>query len=182
MARRAPSLICLLAAFAAFAVLLPGTALGKGSTQSAAAHTAALDAGVLVQLNRIRIAHHLVPLTLSRSLSLAANQHSQDMVARGYFEHNSANGTPFWKRIQAYYPEQSFRVWSVGENLFWSSGSVDATAGLKAWMASPEHRANILDPAWRQIGIAAVTRNDAPGTFAGLGVTVITTDFGTRHS
>ena len=187
MARRFPSPICLLVALAACAAFLPGTALAKdtnqhAATQHAATHTAALDAGLLVQLNRIRLAHHLVPLTLSHGLSEAATQHSRDMVAKGYFEHDSANGAPFWKRIQTYYPEGSFRVWSVGENLFWGSGGVDATTSVQAWMASPEHRANILDPAWRQIGIAAVSASDAPGTYAGLGVTVITTDFGTRHS
>jgi uncharacterized protein YkwD len=48
-------------------------------------------------------------------------------------------------------------------------------------MASPGHRANILDPAWRQIGIATASSPDAPGAFANLGVTVITTDFGVRR-
>jgi uncharacterized protein YkwD len=104
------------------------------------------------------------------------------MIANGYFAHDSANGVPFWQRIQDYYSSNAFGYWSVGENLFWSTGPVDASAGLKAWMASPEHRANILDPAWRQIGIAAVSSFHAPGAYDGLGVTVITTDFGVRRS
>jgi uncharacterized protein YkwD len=52
---------------------------------------------------------------------------------------------------------------------------------MKLWMASPEHRANILNPAWRQIGIAAVNSPSAPGTYGGHDVTVVTTDFGVRH-
>ena len=55
-----------------------------------------------------------------------------------------------------------------------------ATA-LKMWMRSPEHRANILNPNWREIGIAAVHVHGAPGTFGGLPVTIITTDFGVRR-
>jgi uncharacterized protein YkwD len=52
---------------------------------------------------------------------------------------------------------------------------------MAAWMASPEHRANILFAGWRQIGIAAVSSPDAPGTYNGMPVTVITTDFGVRR-
>ena len=52
---------------------------------------------------------------------------------------------------------------------------------MKAWMASPEHRANILDPAWRQIGISSITSADAPGIFGNTDATVITTDFGVRR-
>jgi uncharacterized protein YkwD len=134
---------------------------------------------VLAQLNEIRAAHGLAPLTLCPSLSAAARAHTRDMVAKGYFDHSSSNGTPFWKRIRSYYPEGS-RTWSVGENLLWTSGTMTAAASLKAWMASPEHRANILNPIWRQIGIGAVTSPHAPGTYLGLQVTVITTDFGVR--
>ena len=87
------------------------------------------------------------------------------MLARGYFAHNSADGSPFWKRIKTFYPEPRYGYWSVGENLFWASGSVTADGSMKAWMASPGHRENILNPAWRQIGIAAVSSPDAPGAF-----------------
>ncbi len=179
MARRALSLLGLLAALATLGAFLPAAAaaVATGTSQK----VATLDSGVLTRLNRIRVAHGLVPLTLSAGLGEAAAEHSRDMVAKGYFAHNSSNGLPFWKRIRSYYPATSFHYWSVGENLFWSSGPVDAKAGMKAWMRSPVHRANILDPAWRQVGIAAISASDAPGTYAGLGVTVITIDFGVRR-
>jgi uncharacterized protein YkwD len=48
-------------------------------------------------------------------------------------------------------------------------------------MHSPEHRANILTARWRDIGIAAVHVDSAPGTYQNLPVTIITTDFGVRH-
>ena len=103
------------------------------------------------------------------------------MLARGYFAHNSADGQPFWKRIEAFYPEPRYGYWSVGENLYWSSGAPSAIASMKTWMASPGHRRNILNPAWRQIGIATVEAANAPGAFAHLDATVITTDFGVRR-
>jgi uncharacterized protein YkwD len=178
MGRRLAPVVCVLAALAAVAALLPAGASAKGTHQSAAL---AVDLGVLQQLNQIRRAHHLVPLTLCPNLSAAAMQHSRDMLAKGYFAHNSSNGEPFWKRIKAFYPEPRYGSWSVGENLFWTSGSATAGGSMKAWMASPPHRENILDPAWRQIGIATVSSPDAPGTFGNLDVTVITTDFGVRR-
>ncbi len=49
------------------------------------------------------------------------------------------------------------------------------------WMRSPEHRANILAPRWREVGIAAVHLDSAPGLFRGLPVTIVTTDFGVRR-
>ena len=48
-------------------------------------------------------------------------------------------------------------------------------------MASPEHRANILSPRWREIGVSATHFDSAPGTYGGSAVTIITTDFGARN-
>ena len=85
----------------------------------------------------------------------------------------------FWRRIERYYPSDA-GYWSVGENLLWSSPEVDAVKALQLWMASPEHRRNILTARWREIGIAAIHTDAAPGTYGGRPVTVITTDFGVR--
>lgn len=174
MTRRTPILACLLTVIAATA-FLPAAAMA-----SRAIDNVSLDAGVLVQLNHIRIAHGLAPLVSSTPLNAAADRHSSDMVARGYFSHDSSSGAPFYQRIKSYYRSTSSGSWAVGENLFWSSGNVDAASALAAWMASPEHRANILNPSWREIGIGAVSASRAPGAYAGLSVTVITTDFGAR--
>jgi uncharacterized protein YkwD len=139
----------------------------------------ALDAGVLVQLNSIRTAHDLVPLRLNASLTTAAEGHSAQMLADGYFAHGSVDGAPFWKRLTAY-SDASDGSWSVGENLLWSSPDIGAARALQLWMASPEHRHNILTARWREIGIAAIHADSAPGIYGGRSVTVITTDFGAR--
>jgi uncharacterized protein YkwD len=166
----------------AVAVLVALVAVPAAFARQAAARQTdmqALDAGVLVQLNAIRTAHHLVPLKLDASLTTAAEGHSAEMLADGYFAHASADGAPFWKRFTAY-SDASRGSWSVGENLLWSSPDVGAAKALQLWMASPEHRHNILTARWREIGIAAIHADSAAGTYGGRSVTVITTDFGAR--
>jgi len=139
-----------------------------------------LEGGVLVELNEIRASHGLKPLKLNRELSAAARNHTYDMIAVGYFEHDSINGTPYWKRIQRFYPRSGKAHWSVGENLLWVGGDIAADKAVEAWMNSSGHRKNILSAGWREIGIAAVFSDTAAGEFGGRAVTLITTDFGVR--
>src|SRR4051812_44968760 len=158
-------------------------ALVAGATAAprrADAGSASLAAQVLGAVNAVRAEHGLVPLKLSRQLSTAAFQHAQEMARDGYFAHESKDGSAFWKRVQHYYGSNGFGLWSVGENLLWSSPDVDAAAAIKMWMESAEHRANLLTPRWREIGLAAVHQTAAPGTFHGLDVTIVAADFGVR--
>jgi len=168
------------APLAAAAVLFPAAASAGGTHSSRQSTWLAVDQGVLRQMNQIRVAHHLAPLSLSANLSAAALQHSREMLTDGYFAHNSANGTPFWQRIRSFYPRPRYGYWSVAENLYWTPGRATAAGGMKWWMTSPPHRQNILDPKWRQIGIATLGSADAPGSYGNLAVTVITIDFGVR--
>ena len=140
----------------------------------------ALESRVLVDINRVRAQHGLGPLRLSPRLNAAAAQHSREMARVGYFSHSSADGGAFWRRIARFYPSNGYSSWSVGENLLWSSPDVDAPGAIKMWMGSPEHRANLLNPSWREVGLSAVHSDSAPGTYHGLGVTIVTADFGTR--
>jgi uncharacterized protein YkwD len=173
-------------AAALIAVVLAALAV-TGAAQSAAGSQhrttialTALDYGVLVELNRVRSEHGLAPLKLSLRLSESADEHSREMGTDGYFAHSSFDGTTYWKRIAQWYPWSGFQIWQVGENLLWSSPGVTSATAIGLWMRSPEHRANILNPNWREIGIAAVHSAGAPGMFDGQPVTIITTDFGVR--
>jgi uncharacterized protein YkwD len=167
---------------ALFLVILAGALVGSATaTTSKETSLRTLNHQVLVAVNKFRVAHHLVPLRLSRGLNASARQHSLEMGADGYFAHHSADGTAFWKRIQHYFPSRGYSYWSVGENLLWSSPDVSATVAMKRWIASPEHLKNLLTPEWRRIGISAVHVDNAPGVYHGLPVTIITTDFGVRR-
>jgi uncharacterized protein YkwD len=176
LARAAPLLF---AALLVLVVVLSSTA-GAARLRSRTA-AVRLQRDLLHDLNAIRAQHGLAPLRLSAGLAAAARQHASEMLRRGYFSHSSANGLPYWKRIRSFYPELAGANWTVGENLYWIPGEVGAAQVVRRWMHSPEHRENILMPAWRQIGIAVESRRDAPGVFDDLSVTVFATDFGARN-
>ena len=170
-------------------VALGLTALGlwvvvspAGATSQRPANSlSSLEQGVLTDINTLRKQHGLAPLRLSGSLSAAARQHSGEMAARGYFSHDSMNGSSFDRRIARYYPMGRSHYWSVGENLLWSSPDVDSAEAIKLWFNSPEHKKNMLDPRWREIGIAALHVTSAPGVYGDQQVTIVTTDFGVRR-
>jgi uncharacterized protein YkwD len=174
VARRAVVLVSL--------ITLGLVSLGPGTARTAVHGPTALTAleeGVLDELNTVRSTHGLAPLKANPQLDAAAYQHSSEMVAKGYFAHESADGSDFWKRIRRFYAPQR-GVWSVGENLLWASAGINPRKAVELWMASPGHRKNILTANWREIGIGAVSAT-ASGEFGGRPVTVITTDFGVRH-
>lgn len=168
-------------AFALLVALVVGTGAAQAGGSAARSLTArnALEADVLVQINRLRRSRGLAPVRLSAALRRAADAHSTAMATRGFFAHESADGTAFWKRVARFYPRRS-GAWSVGENLLWSSPDVDAATALRMWMDSPSHRKILLTARWREIGLSAVHAQSAPGVYGGREVTVVTADFGAR--
>jgi uncharacterized protein YkwD len=140
-----------------------------------------LEQAVVTRINQVRRGRGLRPLRLNHRLAAAADFHSRDMGRRGYFEHDSANGTAFWRRIERFYPSRGFRSWTVGENLLWGSESYGAAFVVREWMHSPPHRQNLLARDWREVGIGAVFFAQAPGEYGGRPVTIVTADFGSRR-
>ena len=130
---------------------------------------------VLRLQNRQRRAHGLRPLRGCRSLRRAAVRHARDMVRRNYFGHMSFGGRTVADRVGR--SGYSRRRFTVGENLFYQLPPRPSPAKVvAAWMASPSHRHEILNPAWREVGIGTVMR---PPFRARGGVTVVAV-FGTR--
>ena len=168
-----------LACIAALVAVATPAALSASSATRVS--VASLESGLLQDLNAVRADHGLAALRSNAKLAAAAEQHSREMAADGYFDHNSADGTSFSARIAKWYPIGGYRSWVVGENLLWSSPTVDPSRALGMWMRSPGHRANILNANWREIGIGAVYSTSAGGAFTHLPVTIITTDFGVRR-
>ncbi len=139
------------------------------------------DAAVIAQTNSIRKAHGLAALLVSAKLTAAADQHSASMGKSGYFAHESADGSAFWKRVEQYYPQGNASYWAVGENIIYGSPDLTVPDAMTAWMESPGHRENILSSDWREIGCASVHLGSAPGVYAGRKTVIITCDFGVRH-
>jgi len=160
------------------AAVLAAPAAGENAATS---QQGTLERQLLGQVNSLRAQHGLRPLRLSRPLSAAAKRHSLDMAERGFFSHTSADGTAFWKRIRRFYSAEGFRSWRVGENLVWESPALPAADAISMWMKSESHRANLLSPAWREVGISAVRSETAPGVYRGLPAVIVTADFGARE-
>jgi uncharacterized protein YkwD len=167
----AAALVCALAA--------PATAAESGARGVTAAD--ALERGVLTEVNALRARHNLPALSINVRLTAAADAHSLAMARKGFFAHESADGSAFWKRVRNFYGDRGFGYWSVGENLLWSSPDVDAAGTMKMWLESPSHRKNLLKREWREIGLSAVHVGSAPGVYKGREVTIVTADFGTRR-
>jgi uncharacterized protein YkwD len=133
----------------------------------------------LCLVNRERKSHGESALQPSERLERAAQAHTEDMVSENYFEHVSPHGDTPLSRIRATGYIASDRVgYVIGENIAW--GTLDlATPGatVKAWIASPEHLANILDARFHDTAIGVSPR--VPSSFAhGQAGAIYTEDFG----
>jgi uncharacterized protein YkwD len=148
--------------FAVGFLLFAAPAAFAGQARSSAA------LNLLAAVNATRIAHGLQPLHLDSTLQSAARAHSTDMLQHNYFAHGNFAG-----RMVAFHVHGR----TAGENLAWGSGAYGQAATIvQEWLASPEHRANLLRPGYARIGIGLVR-----GSFLGTGgATVVTADFAGR--
>jgi uncharacterized protein YkwD len=158
-----------------------GHALRPHGKTSRTALLSALEGDIVARMNAQRGARGLRPFRVSRGLVASANYHCHQMGLFGFFEHESRNGAPFWRRIARFYPPSHRRYWSVGENIFWESPETSGPSAVHEWMMSPPHRENILTREFREVGVAAVHYSSAGGAFGGRPVTIVTADFGVRR-
>jgi uncharacterized protein YkwD len=156
-----------------------GAHAASGRAAAPTVRQVSLERGIVAEINAFRRKRSLPALRVSRPLTAAAAGHSQSMGRFGFFAHESRDGSAFSKRVARAYKSSGFRRWTVGENLLWGT-DLDAAASLAAWVASPGHLRNLLNPAWREIGLSAVRVRDAGGAFGGHDVTIVTADFGAR--
>jgi uncharacterized protein YkwD len=145
-----------------------GAACPEIQAAPATRNDAAVRAAVLCLLNGERRDRGLAPLRTNARLAKAADAQAEDMVRRSYFSHQSPDGRNSTDRIRAAGYMRSGGRWTVGENLAWGTADLSTARGLlNAWMNSPGHRANILKPAYREIGVAIAMgtpkSRDAPG-------------------
>jgi uncharacterized protein YkwD len=136
----------------------------------------AMAEATLCLLNGERADHGLAPLAPNDKLAAAATAYAQDLVAGSYFSHTGRDGSGLLDRIErtGYLPGDT--GWALGENLAWGTGALSVPGSImRAWMNSPGHRENILNPAYREVGIGIVTGN--PAAADGLGATYAT-EFG----
>jgi uncharacterized protein YkwD len=133
----------------------------------------------LCLVNRERAANGEAALRASPQLQQAAQGHTESMVTNDYFEHLGPGGqTPLQRMRAAGYIYNSQIGYSVGENIAWGTLALGTPRSIvAAWMASPGHRANILDGHYRDTGIGVSSR--PPSSLAhGQNGGIYTQDFG----
>lgn len=103
---------------------------------------------VVEKTNEARIAAGLQELRVSPLLQAASADKALDMASVGYFSHSSPKGVEPWDWID----KNRYAYLLAGENL--AINFSDPEKLLAAWLGSPEHKANILNPAYRDIGVS----------------------------
>lgn len=117
----------------------------------------AMAAQILALINAERSRAGCSALAGDQKLTAAAQSHSRDMAANNFFNHRGSAGTTVSDRVTA----AGYTWRSVGENI--AAGYGDAAQVVAGWMASPGHRANILNCAYAHSGIGYVhDPNDGP--------------------
>jgi uncharacterized protein YkwD len=138
-----------------------------------------IRAATLCLVNRERAANGERALQPNAALRQSAQGHTDSMVAENYFEHDGPGGqTPLQRMRDAGYIYSSHIGYAIGENIGWGGAQLGTPkAVVAAWMASPGHRANILDPRYRDTAIGVSER--LPSSVAhGQRGGIYTQDFG----
>ena len=130
-------------------------------------------------LNRKRENHGLHSLDKSGRLKTAAQNHTNYMDDHRCFAHECSGEPSVLSRLKKVnYIIGGLRAWLYGENIAYGGSQLGTPKAIvRAWMHSPEHRYNILNPDFRQIGIGFV--RGIPPKPGASGAT-FTTDFGMR--
>ncbi|MGW1845984.1 CAP domain-containing protein [Streptomyces sp. NPDC001966] len=119
------------------------------ATRSASAPAPAdspVRSAVLALVNQERAKVGCSPLTASSSLASLAQDFSEDMAARGFFDHTDPDGRTPWDRAS-----KAGVQGLAAENI--ARGQATAQAVMDSWMDSPGHRANILNCDYRTLGV-----------------------------
>lgn len=137
-----------------------------------------IRAATLCLINRERTIRGERPLRPNARLRRAAQAHSQSMAFGDYFQHVGPGGVTPAARLRAVGYISSHVGFEVGENIAWGTLSLATPRAIVAsWMASPGHRANILDPHYRETGIG-VSPHPLSSRARGQAGAIYTQDFG----
>jgi hypothetical protein len=110
------------------------------------------------RINQQRDSRNLTTLKTNDKLVAAAQIKSDDMLHRGYFAHINPDGNYVWPTIEA----QGYKPYvTLGENL--AMDFTSASDVVAAWLNSPTHRANILNPTFQDQGLAVSSGLYEPG-------------------
>ncbi|WP_434597098.1 CAP domain-containing protein [Streptomyces sp. A5-4] len=125
-----------------------GKAVGSGAATTA-------EAAVLTLVNQERAKVGCTPVRPNQLLAKLAGDFSQDMAARGFFDHTDPDGATPWDRADKAGIDDL-----GGENI--ARGQADARSVMDAWMKSEGHRANILNCDYKTLGVGVHIADGGP--------------------
>jgi len=137
-----------------------------------------LNAAILCLVNAERADKGLPALNHVSELDESSRGMCQRMITEHFFSHETPDGKTVVDRVEptGYIPKSG--DWVVGENLAWGSGALSTPQSIvNGWMNSPGHRANILAPDYKDIGLAACMGSP---TTTNSGGTVYVNNFGAK--
>jgi uncharacterized protein YkwD len=143
------------------------------------ANVDAIRTATLCLLNVERTQRGRVALRSNGNLGQAAGLYATTMVSNNFFAHVSPSGSTFVSRIKRTNYLAKNNGWALGENLAWGEAELATPASIvKAWMLSPEHKRNILDGRYVEIGVGVAF--GTPNSNDPLPGLTYATEFGTR--
>jgi uncharacterized protein YkwD len=124
------------------------------------------ETAIVREINRVRRAHHLRAVRLTRPLARAARRHSVEMLQHDTLSHSSFDGSTFSSRMQRAGKHRQY-----GETLAWAPRGSGASGKMvvRLWMNSAHHRAVLMNGALRRVGVGRVY--GAMGEQAGNAIT-----------
>ncbi|MFJ8000573.1 CAP domain-containing protein [Streptomyces sp. NPDC096310] len=132
----------------------PAQTTERAGEQSQAAPSSTASA-VLSLVNQERAKVGCAALKADASLNALAQGFSDDMAARGFFDHTDPDGDTPWDRA-----DQAGVKNLGGENI--ARGQATAEAVMDSWMNSEGHRANILNCDYTRLGVGVNTSSGGP--------------------
>lgn len=139
----------------------PGSARPPGN-----ASLRTVSKAVVCEINLERRSRGLAAVSGEPRLSRAARRHARSMVRLGFFSHTSPGGGTMSERLRA--NGYGGGRWAAGETLGWGSGDAATPHGVVSmWMGSPPHRAILLEPGYRDVGIGVALGNPFGGSRRG---------------
>lgn len=105
---------------------------------------------LLQETNKERTANGVAAVAINQQLEQAAKLKAQDMFAHQYWSHTSPSGVEPWQ----WFRTVGYTYSAAGENLAKNFRTTDSV--VRAWMHSQEHRKNLLDAQYADVGFAVV--------------------------
>jgi len=130
---------------------------------------AALEAQLFGEVNAVRARHNLIPLRRTPELDRVARGHSVDMARRNYLSHDSPEGANPVDRILRG-GVNGFTL--AAENLGKTNRGDPNREIVQSWLASPDHRRNLLAPPFNTTGIGIARSADGFLVYTQVYVTV----------